>query len=154
MLRDLAPRLPHHAEADARALALEGQAVFHRQQDLTDAEQADHRYQAVEALGQLGEAVGHAQLPGDGVHADGGEREAEHHRGDRLSERLAAHADEAAEGEQLYGEEFGRPELERELREQRREEGYQQQADQHTERDADQHEAQVGQRGRDAEAVR
>ena len=34
--------------------ALERQALFHRQQDLADAEQADHRDQEVEAAQQLG----------------------------------------------------------------------------------------------------
>ena len=36
------------------AAALELQALFHRQQDLADAEQADHRDQEVEAAHQLG----------------------------------------------------------------------------------------------------
>ena len=44
------------------------------------------------------DAEGQPQLAGHGVHADGGQREAEHHRGDGLERRLLAHADEAAEG--------------------------------------------------------
>ena len=45
--------LPHHLEVDLRALALEGQALFHGEQDLADAEQADHRDQEAEALEQF-----------------------------------------------------------------------------------------------------
>ena len=45
-------------------VAPEAQALFHRQQDLADAEQADHRDQEVEAVEQFGEAEGQAQLPG------------------------------------------------------------------------------------------
>ena len=120
---DLGPGVPHRPAADARALALEGQPLFHRQQDRADAEQADHRDQEVEALEQFRQAVGHAQLAGDGVHAHGGQGEAQHHRGQGLGRRLLAHADEAGEGEPLHGEELGRIELQRELRQQRRQEG-------------------------------
>ena len=70
---------------------------------------------------QLGEAEGQAQLAGDGVEADRGEREADHHRGDGLERRLLAHADEAAEGEEIDREVLRRPELQREPRDQRRE---------------------------------
>ena len=63
-------------------LALELQALLHRQQDLADAEQPDHRDQEVEAAQQLGEAERQAQLAGDVVEPDGGEREADHHGGD------------------------------------------------------------------------
>ena len=87
-----------------------------------DAEQADDRDQEVEALQQLGQAERHAQLAGDRVEADRREREAQHHRRDGLDRRLAAHADEAAEGQELDREELGRAELEREPRHQRREE--------------------------------
>jgi hypothetical protein len=51
-----------------------------REQDLADAEQADHRDQEVEAGEQVRRAEGEAQRAGDGVGADRGEREAEHHR--------------------------------------------------------------------------
>ena len=54
------------------------------------------------------------------IEADGGEREADHHRGDGFERRLLAHADERAEGEEIHGELFRRPELQRELRDQRR----------------------------------
>ena len=47
-----------------RGLAAEVQALLHRQQDLADAEQADHRDQEVEAAEQFGEAEGQPQLPG------------------------------------------------------------------------------------------
>ncbi len=105
----------HHLGVDLRALARERQAFLHRQQDLADAEQADHRDQEVEAAHQLGDAEGQAQLAGDGVHADRGQREAERHRGEDLEGRALAHADEAAEGQQVDREELGRAEPEREL---------------------------------------
>jgi hypothetical protein len=54
------------------------------------------------------------------------QRKAQHHGGDGLGRRFLAHAHEAAEGQQLHGEELGRTELERELRQQRRQEGDQQ----------------------------
>ena len=72
-------------------------------------------------LQQFGEAEGQAQLAGDAVHADGGEREADHHRRDGLERRLLAHADEAAERQEVDREVFRRAELQRELRDQRRE---------------------------------
>ena len=120
--RQLLPRLQHDLRIDLRALARERQALLHRQQDLADAEEADHRDQEVEAPHQLGKAEGQPQLAGDGVHADRGEREAQHHRRERLERRALAHADEAAERQQMDREEFRRPELERELGDQRREE--------------------------------
>ena len=62
------------------ALPLKRQPLLHGQQDLADAEQADHGDQEVEAVEQFGEAEGQPQLAGDGVEADRGERKADHHR--------------------------------------------------------------------------
>jgi hypothetical protein len=61
VLEQLAPGLPHHLEVDLGALALQGQTLFHREQDLADAEEADHGDQEVKALEQFGHAKGHAQ---------------------------------------------------------------------------------------------
>ena len=94
-----------------RARALEHQPLLDGEQDLADAEEADHRDQEVEALQQLHVAEGEAQLPGHGVDADRGEREAQHHRRDGLEGRALGHADEGAEGEQVDREELRRPEL-------------------------------------------
>jgi hypothetical protein len=122
-LGSMLPGLEHHLRVDLGGLAGEGQAFLHRQQDLADAEQADHGDQEVEAAHQVGDAEGQAQLAGDGVHADGGQREADGHGRQDLERRALAHADEAAEGEQVDGEELGRAELQRELGHQRRQEG-------------------------------
>ena len=65
-------------------------------------------------LEQLDRAEGHAQLAGDRIQPDRRQREAQHHGADDLGRRLLAHADEAAEGQELDGEELGRPELQRE----------------------------------------
>ena len=119
-MRQLLPGLPDHARIDARVHALERQPLLHGQQNLADAEQADHRDQEIEAAQQFVGAKGHAQGAGDGVEPDGGEREAEHHRGDGLGRMALAEADEAAKGEQLHREEFGWPEPQREPRHQRR----------------------------------
>ena len=69
---------------------------------------------------QLGESEGQPQLAGDAVEADRGERKADHHGGQRLERRLLAHADEAAEGEEIDAELLRRPELQREFGDQRR----------------------------------
>ena len=108
----------HHLQVDLRVLALEGEALLHGEQDLADAEQADHRDQEVEAAQQLVGAEGQAQLPGHAVQPDRRQREAQHHRAQDLGRRLLAHADEAAEGQEVDREEFRRPELQRELRDQ------------------------------------
>ena len=54
------------------------------------------------------------------VEADGGERKADHHRRHGLERRLLAHADEAAEGQEIDAELLRRPELQREGGDQRR----------------------------------
>jgi hypothetical protein len=130
--RQLLPGLPHDLGVDAGRLAGEAQALFHRQQDLADAEQADHRDQEVEAAHQLGEAEGHAQLTRDRVHADRSQREAERHRHQDLERRALAHADEAAEREQVDRKELRCAELEGELGHQRRQEGDHQHRDEGT----------------------
>ena len=122
----LLPGFQHDLGIDLGRLSFEGKAFFHGHENLANTEQADHGDQEIEALEQFRVAEGHAQLAGDGVHADGGEGEAQHHGRDGLGRRLLAHAHEAGEGEQLHGEEFRRPEFEREPGQQRRREGDQQ----------------------------
>ena len=107
------PGLPHHFGVEPGRLAFEGQAFFHGEQDLANAEQTDHCDQGVKALEQYGELIGHAQLAGHGVHANGGQRKAQHHGHDDLGRRFLAHAHKAAKSEQLHREVFGRPEVER-----------------------------------------
>ena len=114
-------------------LALELEALLHRQQDLADAEQPDHRDQEVEAREQFGKAERQAQLTGHVVEPDRGEREADHHGDDRLERRLLAQADEAAERQEIDAEFLGRAELQREARDQRRH----QRDDDHREQRAD-----------------
>ena len=75
-------------------------------------------------------AEGHAQRAGHLVEADGAERKAQAHRGQHLEGRALAHADEAREGQEEHGEELRRPELQRELGDQRRQEGDQDDGDQ------------------------
>ena len=65
----------------------------------------------------------HPERAGHLVEADGAEREAEAHGGERLEGRAAAHADEAREGQEVDREELRRPELQREIGDQRRQEG-------------------------------
>ena len=117
------PGLPHHFGVEPGRLAFEGQAFFHGEQDLTNAEQTDHRDQEVKALEQYGELIGHAQLAGHGVHAHGGQRKAQHHGHDDLGRRFLAHANKAAKGEQLNRKVFGRPEVERKFGQHRRQKG-------------------------------
>ena len=105
--------LQHDAQADRGGMTAQRQPLFHRQQDLADAEQADHRDEEVDAAQQLGRAERHAQLAGHRVHADAGEQQAERHRDDGLVLGFAAEADEGAEGQQIDREEFRRPELQR-----------------------------------------
>ena len=85
---------------------MEGELLLHRQQDLADAEQADDSDQEVEAAHQLVRTEGEPQIARNRVEADAGERKAEHHRGGGLEGRGLAHADEAAEGEEIDGEEL------------------------------------------------
>ena len=113
MTQQFAPGLPDHLDADLGALAFEGQTLFHRQQNLADAEKPDHRDQKIEALEQIRHAIGHAQLAGDRVHADRRQRKAQHHRGKGLGRCFLAHAHEAAEGEQLHRKEFRWTEFQR-----------------------------------------
>jgi hypothetical protein len=108
--RHAGPGGQDHAQGEPRALALERQPLLHGQQDLADAEQADHRHQEVEALEQLHRAEGEPELAGDRIQAHRRQREAQHHRAQDLGRRLLAHADEAAEGQELHGEELGRAE--------------------------------------------
>ena len=127
--RHLLPHLQHDAQADRGRVAAQREPLLHRQQDLADAEEADHGDQEVDAAQQRIEAEGHAQLAGDRVHADRRQQQAERHRDDRLVLRLAPQPDERAEREQVDGEEFRRPEAQRERRDARREERDQQHRD-------------------------
>jgi hypothetical protein len=113
--------------------SLELEALFQREQDLADAEQPDDRHQEVEPAQQVRGAERQAQGSGHRVEPDGGQREAGHHRRQRLERGLLAHADEGAESEQVDGEELRRPEFEREIGDDRREERY----DQHRDEGAD-----------------
>ena len=117
------PGLEHHLQVDGGLLALEVQPLLDGEQDLGDAEQADHHDEEVEAAHQLGPAEGHAQVARDGVEADGGEQEADGERGHDLGLVLLPQAHEGAEGEKEHGEELGRAEAQREPRHQRRHEG-------------------------------
>src|SRR5262245_36265517 len=109
--RKLRPSLEYDLRIDAGRAALEAQSFLDGEQDLADAEQADHRDEEVEPVKQLGEAEGQPQLAGHAVQSHGCERKADHHRGHRLEWRLLAHADEAAEGEKIDPELFRRSEL-------------------------------------------
>src|SRR3546814_5182726 len=71
-------------------LAPEREALLHGQQDLADAEQADDRDEKVEAAQQLVPAEGHAELARRWILPDGSQREAEHHRRNRLHGRFLA----------------------------------------------------------------
>src|SRR5260221_2083691 len=73
--RHFLPHLEHRAQADAGGVAAQREPLLHRQQDLADAEQADHRDQEVDAAQEIARAEGHAQLPGDRLHADARDRE-------------------------------------------------------------------------------
>ncbi len=86
----------------------------------------DHGDQEVHAAQQVVRAEGHAQLARDGVHADACQQQPERHGDDGLVLVLLAQADEGTEGEEVHGEEFRRPELQREARDLRRKEGDQQ----------------------------
>jgi hypothetical protein len=121
--RQLGPGLQHDLGIDAGGAAFEAQALLHGEQDLADAEQADDGDEEIEAVQQLGKSERQAQLPGDVVEPDGSKGESDHHRRDGLERRLFAHADEAAEGEEVDGEFFRRPELQREPCHQRRHQG-------------------------------
>ena len=118
--RQLLPGLQHDAQIDLGVAAAEAQAFFHGQQDLADAEQADDGDQEIEAVQQFREAERQPQLSGNGIESDRGERKADHHRRDRLERRLLAQADEAAERQKIDREFLRGTELQREARDQRR----------------------------------
>jgi hypothetical protein len=69
---------------------------------------------------QFGLTEGQPQLAGDAVQADRRERKADHHRGHGLERRFLAHAHETAEGKEIDAEFLRRPELQRKLGNQRR----------------------------------
>ena len=123
MFRQLGPCFQHHLGIDLCGLATEGKSFFHRQQNLTDPEQADDRDQKIEAAHQIGESEDEPQLSGYRVHADGSKRKPEHHRGKGLECRTLAHADETAERKQIDRKKLRWAELQCEFRDQRREEG-------------------------------
>ncbi len=119
--RQFLPGLDHDLQVDLGGLPREAQALFHGQQDLADAEQADDGDQEVEAAEQVSvKPKVKRNWPVTLIEADGAEREADHHRGDGLERRFLAHADEAAEGEEVDREVLRRPESQREARHQRR----------------------------------
>ncbi len=122
ILGQLLPGFPHDLAVDLALRAFERETLFHREQNLADAEQADHGDQEIESLQQRREAEREAQLAGDRVEADGSQAKAEHHRRECLERRTLAHADKAAECEQVDREEFRWAELQREFGHQRRQE--------------------------------
>ncbi len=101
-------------QADAGGMAAQREALFHGEQDLADAEQADHRDQKIDAAQEFAGAEGHAQLAGYRIHADAGQQQPERHRDDGLVLGLAAEADKGAEGQEINREEFRRSEFQRE----------------------------------------
>ena len=121
-LRQLFPGAPDDAGTDLGVPAAEAQPLLHCQQDFADAEQADDGDQKVKSGEKFGNAERQAQLARDLIEPDGAERKADHHRRHGLGWRLLAHADEAAEREEIDGEFLGRPELQREPGDQRRNE--------------------------------
>jgi hypothetical protein len=72
--RQVFPDRQHHAQADAGCVAAQRQTLLHRQQDFTDAKQADDSDQEVDAAQQFGGAEGHTELAGHRIHADAGEQ--------------------------------------------------------------------------------
>ena len=116
MLEQFAPGLPDDFEIDLRALAFERQAFFHRQQDFSNAEKADDGDQEIKAFEQGRESKRHSQLASDRIEPDSGQCKTEQHGCNGLGRWLFAHADKAAKRQQLHGEEFSRPELERKAR--------------------------------------
>src|SRR5216683_4374683 len=121
--RQYLPRLPDHLRVHLRLHPAEGQPLLHREQDLADAEEADDGHDEVEALHQLGDPEGQAELAGHDVEAGGGEDEAEQDRHQRLERVAAAQTDERRERQKLDREELGGPELQRDLGEERGEQG-------------------------------
>ena len=132
VVRQLLPGLEHDVHVELRLRALERQAFLHGEQDLADAEEADHRDEEVESLEQLHEPEGKAQLSRHRVDPDGGQSEAHHHGGDGLERRALGHAHERAERQEIDRKEFRRAELEREPRDDGRDEGDEHHRDQGT----------------------
>ena len=121
--RQFFPGVQHHPHVHFCLGSAEFQALFQRQQDFADAEEADHRDQEIEAVEQLGMAECEAKRPGDRIGAHRRHCEPEHHRSDGLERRFLAHADECAEGKQVDREKLRRPEFERKFGYHRRKEG-------------------------------
>ena len=128
--RQLLPYFQHDAQADRGGMTAQREPLLHGQQDLADSEQPDDRDQEIDAAQQRVPAEGHAQLTGDGIHADRGQQQAERHGDDGLVLFLAPQADERAEGQQVDGKEFRRPEAQRKARDARREKSDQEHRDQ------------------------
>jgi hypothetical protein len=93
--------------------------VMPNQQNFADAEQADHRDQEIKAAQQFIPAENQAWLPGHGIKTHRRQRESQHHGCQDLERRLLAHADEAAERQEIDREELRRAELQRETRDHR-----------------------------------
>ena len=91
-------------------MAAQGEPLFHGEQDLADAEKADHRDEEVDAAEEFAPAEGHAQLARYRVHAHAGEQQSERHGDDGLVLLLAPEADEGAKGQEINREKFRRPE--------------------------------------------
>ena len=123
VLGELLPGQQHRAEADGGMRAGEFQAALHRGKDLADAEKADHGHEEIEADQQLLLPEGHPKRAGHLVQADRTQREAEAHGGQHLEGRASAHSYKAGERKKVDREELRRTELQRELGDQRRQEG-------------------------------
>ena len=131
--RHVFPYIPQHAQADARRVAAQRQPLLHGEQDFADSEQPDDCDKEIDPAQQIAEAEGHAQLAGNGVHADTGKQQAERHGNDGLVLRLPPQPDERTEGQKIDGEEFRRAELQRE----RSDAGRQKRNEKHREQRAD-----------------
>jgi hypothetical protein len=114
--------MQHGIEADDGAGTRELEPRLHGGEDFPDAEQPDHGNEEVEANQQMVLPEGHAQRAGHLVEPDGAQRKAQTHGRQHLERRASSHAHEAGEREEVDGEEFGRPECQRELGDQRGEE--------------------------------
>ena len=115
MLQDLAQVSSTTLRADLALLPLKARPFLHRRRDLADAEQADHGDQEVEALEQrLRSRRPSRSWPVTVSMPTAARANPRNMAAIVFVGELLAHADEAAEGQQLHGEELGRAELERE----------------------------------------
>ena len=96
---------------------------------LADGEQPHREHDHVDAVEQLGHAEGEARLPGLAVDADQAEQQAEEEARQPAHRRAAEHRRDGDEREHHEREVLGRPELEREIDHDRREQREQDRGD-------------------------